>query len=268
MSCSIDPRLGLEEREVPSLLKRGSILMEFVLVLPIYIFLFGALFLLGDMGLNAIRISTGDRDAAMDAGDGLGFSTSIFLTQQMREEALKTFSESRTCRADDDFKGAWSWQAAGKTLFAYTLPSYGAGLVSYPYLRYGAGATLGGNVLGTLVGGGTVLFHSKDYSIGDKVRSYNYYTLKRTDLARDPEAYRNWDSWDSSGKQNTSRSRLTQSARGLKQHWYANVYGEDYADSSPDSLDNSGRQGNDELPNRPSGRGEYKRLDLFVTWSQ
>ena len=267
MSCSIDSQLGLVKTEVSSHLKRGSVLMEFVLVLPIYIFLFGALFLLGDMGLNAIRISIGDRVAAMDAGDGLGFSTSPFLTRQMRDEALKTFPESRTCRADDDFNGAWSWQAAGRTLFAYTLPSYGAGLISYPYLRYGAG-TLGGNVLGTLVGGGTVLFHSKDYSIGDMVRSYNYYTLKRTDLARDPEAYRNWDSWDSAGKQSTSRSRLTESAKGLKQHWYANVYGEGYADSSPDSLDNGERQGNDELPNRPDGRAEYERLDLFVTWSQ
>ena len=163
MSCSIDRC-------------RGSILMEFVLVLPIYIFLFGALYLLGDMGLNAVRISTGDRVAAMDAGDRTGHSSSPFLLRQMAEEALKTSFKSRAYRADESFEGSWSWQTAGRSMFAYKLPSYGGGLVSYPYLRYG-GVLSGGGVLGTLVGGGTVLFHSKDYSMGGKVRAYNYYTL-------------------------------------------------------------------------------------------
>ena len=265
MSCSIDLQHCPMVAEMPLGRNRGSILMEFVLVLPIYIFLFGALYLIGDMGLNAIRISTGDRDAAMDAGDKEGHSKMPFLQRQRIEEASKTLFESRTYRANENFQGAWSWQTAGKTTFAYELQSYGGGLVSYPYLRYGDASS--GGVLGALVGGGKVLFHSKDYSMGGKVRSYNYYTLKRTDLARDPQTYRNWDSWNSAGKQDSSKSRLTQSAEGLTQHWYANVYREDYAESNPDSLDGGGRQGNDELPNRPSGRDEYKRLDLFVTWS-
>ena len=82
--------------------------MEFVLVLPIYIFLFGALYLIGDMGLNAIRISVGDRAVAMDAGDRIGRSTTPFLNYQMREDADKTSCDkSRTYRADTSFKGAW-----------------------------------------------------------------------------------------------------------------------------------------------------------------
>ena len=253
MSCSIDSR-------------RGSILMEFVLVLPIYIFLFGALFLIGEMGLNAIRISTGDRDVAMDAGDKTGHSLVPFKNKQMGEEKGNvTAVDSRTYRTDTDFQGAWSWQSAGKTSFSYRLRSWGSALVSYPFLNYN-GSTSGGGILGTLVGGRAVLFHSKDYSLSDKVRSYNYYTLKRTDLARDPQAYRNWDSWDEDGKQDTSISRLADSSGG-KQYWYSKVYDEKFADSNPDKLD-GGSQGGDSLPSRPSGRKEYKRFEGFVTWSQ
>ena len=247
MSCSID--------------RRGSILMEFVLVLPIYILLLGGLFLLGDMGLMALRISTGDRDVSMDAGDRLGHSMGAFLLQQMKEEAGKVLPDSRTYRANEKFNGAWSWQAGGRTSFAYKLQSWGGGLISYPFLHY-RGDTSGGGILETLVGGGTVMFHSKDFSLGDKVRSYNYYTLKRTDLARDPRAYRNWDTGD-----DTSRNHLVESTSGFEQYWYSFVYLEDYADSDAEKLDSTG-QGGDTLPNQPSGRREYKRFDAFVTWSQ
>ena len=252
MSCSINSR-------------RGSILMEFVLVLPIYIAVLGMLFLIGDMGLAAIRISTGDRDCAMDAGGRSGHSTSPFLLLQMGEEALKTSSSDKTYRADESFQGSWSWQAAGRTSFAYKLQTYAGGLLSYPYLRYGD-ATYSGGILRMLVGGVPVLFHSKDYSFSDNVREYNYYTLKRTDLAHDPEAYRNWDSWDENGKQDTSKNHLVHSSGG-KQNWYSKVYKEDFADSNPDNLE-SGSQDEDSLPSRPSGRTEYKRYETFVTWSQ
>lgn len=249
MSCSIDSC-------------RGSILMEFVIVLPIYILLFGTLYLLGDMGLNAIRISTGDRDVAMDAGDWRGHSLTAFLLRQMGGEASKVLPANRAYRADERFKGAWSWQVAGRTSFAYKLQSYGGGLVSYPYLRYGD-ASGGDSILGALVGGGTVLFHSKDYSLSDKVRKFNYYTLKRTELGRlDMNAYRNWDS-----QGDTTRSLLTD-VTGGQQYWYKYVVEEPYADSDSDNLDSSLGQDTDETSDPPSGRMEYKRFSPFVTWSQ
>lgn len=230
--------------------------MEFVLVLPIYIFLFGALCLLGEMGLNAIRISTGDRVAAMDAGDREGQSKTPFLLWQMAEEATKVLFESCTYRAEEKFQGSWSWLVAGKTTFAYALRSYSDRLVSYPYIRYGNGLS-GGGILGSLVGGGTVMFHSKDYSLSSKVRSYNYYTLKRTDLARGPSAYRNWQ-----------EECLTASSSGLEQYWCSHVYKEAYADPIAESLEKSGSQSVDQLPNQPSGRDEYKRSGCLVRWCQ
>ena len=267
MSCSTDFNSEFLASRLTSSRKRGSILMEFVLVLPIYILLFGALYLFGDVGLNAIRISTGDRDAAMDAGDSWGNSTIQFKSRQMGEEALKTSFKTHTYRADASFNGAWSWQAAGRSYFSYKLQSYGGGLISYPYLRYGS-VTSGGNVFGTLVGGVSVLFHSKDYSLStNNVRSYNYYTLKRTNLARQPGAYRNWNSWDENGIQDTSKNHLVETAGGFEQYWYSCVYDESYADSNPSKLDASS-QGADSLPERPDGREEYKRFDGFLGWCQ
>ena len=111
MLCSINSR-------------HGSILMEFVLVLPIYIFLFGAIFLIGEIGLNAVRISTGDRDVAMDAGDRRDFSLDPFKKRQMGEEKDNISSDdSRTYRADENFNGSWSWQTAGRVFFSYRLRS-------------------------------------------------------------------------------------------------------------------------------------------------
>lgn len=262
MSCSIEQQQNPLTRSRVVLRSRGSILMEFVLVLPIYIFLFGALYLVGDMGLNAIRISVGDRAVAMDAGDRTGRSANPFLNYQMLEEAAKTScNESRTYRADTSFKGAWSWQAAGKTSFNYKLPSYGGGLISYPYLSYG-GDTSDSSTLGSLVIGKSVKFRSKDYSLGETVRFYNYYTLKRTDLARDPCAYRNWDSWDDDGKQDTSINHLVKN-----NDWKSHVFGEPYANADPDKLDDAS-QGADKLPTMPGGRAEYTRDETLVEWSE
>ena len=261
MSCSIDQSqaLMLMMARKSSSRRRGSILIEFVLVLPIYIFLFGALYLLGDMGLNAIRIAVGDRVLAMDAGDKEGISSKPFLSDQMRDEKSKTSFEFRTYRTDAKFRGAWSWQAAGKTSFTYTLPSYGGGLIAYPYLLYGDSSSNDG-FFKTLVNGKTIRFHSKDNSLGARQRIYNYYTLKRTDLARDPNAYRNWDSRGS-----TSRSRLMDSGGT---YWYNYVYKEDYADPVADNLDKSHQAGRGDKPRTPSGRKEYNRFGTFVTWSQ
>ena len=244
MSCSIDSR-------------RGSILMEFVLVLPIYIFLLGALFLLGEMGLNAIRIASGDRDVAMDAGDRDGYSLSPFKERQMGDEKSNISSvDSRTYRADESFHGSWSWQAAGKTSFSYRLRSWGSVLVSYPFLRYN-GSMSGGGILATLVGGGNSEFHSKDFSLQTGVvRSYNYYTLKRTDLARSEAAYRNWDS-----------DKLVLRADG-EQCWHGKVYNEAFADANGQQLDLSNQSADDTLPNVPDGAGEYGRYSQFVEWSE
>ena len=95
----------------------GSILMEFVMVLPIYIFLFGAIFLIGEIGLNAIRISVGDRSLAMDADDGEGYSFAPFGLMQMGEE-------SENIRSKEDRERYEASMHQGSDLMANSSPVY------------------------------------------------------------------------------------------------------------------------------------------------
>lgn len=256
MSCSIDVRQGFAPAKMQSHRKRGSILMEFVLVLPLYIALLGGMFLIGDIGLNAIRVSVGDRDAALDAGDRIGRSVKSFKAKQMGGEGDNVTVRSRTYRADENFQGSWSWLAAGRSYFSYKLRAGGSILISYPFLYYGDSSS-GGGLLSRLVGGGSVTFHGKDFSLNaGAVRSYNYYTLKRTDLARSKSAYRNWDS-----------DRLVLFSEG-KQYWDGKVYGETFAETSGESLDSSSQSADDTLPDVTNGAGEYGRYSQFVEWSE
>ena len=166
---------------------------------------------------------------------------------------------SATLRADEKFKGAWSWQAAGLSIFDYKLLGWMSGYLVYPYLRYGSATSDG--ALPTLVEGGAIELRSKDIGNAwgdDKVKIYNYYTLKRTELARSADAYRNW-----------GPNQLVAMGEGLRQYWETGVYDEPYANSNGEKLDSDGRgQDADELPNPPGGASEYKRYGQFVTWSQ
>ncbi len=232
----------------------GSVLMEFVIVLPLYICLFGMLFLIGDMGLKVAALAVGDRAAAFDAGDRSGTSFLPFSLNQWIEDVFLPTSSSKTFRAKENFKGSWSWQAAGTSSFEFRLPSWGGGkLLEYPYLTYMQGGVGSGDDLGILVNGGTVTLRSKDRS---SVRVYNYYTLKRTELARDDAAYRNW-----------SEGRLTAFAESLDQYWHRCVYEEDFADSDAEHLEESDQE-SDELPSLPSERKIYKRYSTFIDWSE
>lgn len=252
MSCIIDKGSSVLRQ------KRGSILMEFVLVLPIYFVLFGYVFLLGDLGLKTIALATGDRDAAMDAGDRWGYSYSVFDGNQIVDSGLCP-AQSATLRADENFKGAWSWQAAGRSMFNYKLPNWMSGFLVYPYLRYGSATSDG--ALPTLAEGGAIELRGKDagnFWDDGKVKMYNYYTLKRTNLSREDNAYRNW-----------APNQLVAMGDGLRQYWETGVFAEPYANSSGEKLDSDGwSQSADELPSPPDGLSKYKRYDQFVTWSQ
>ena len=250
MSCITDKGFSVPWRE------RGSILMEFVLVLPIYFVLFGYVLLLGDLGLKTIALATGDRDAAMDAGDRWGYSYSVFDGNQIEGSGLRP-AQSATLRADKGFNGAWSWQAAGISKFTYQMPGWMSGLLVYPYLRYGSATSDG--AAPTLAEGGAIELRSKDVSNAwddGKVKIYNYYTLKRTDLSHEDNAYRNW-----------LPSQLMEG--GLSPYWYGAVYREPYANPSGSELDSNGpSQGRDENPSRPDGESIYKRYAQFMRWSQ
>ncbi|MBQ7190312.1 MAG: hypothetical protein IJR99_12955 [Kiritimatiellae bacterium] len=236
-------------------------MMEFVLVLPLYLFLLGSVFLLGDMGIKVGALAIGDRTVAMDAGDRKWKSYSPFKTRQFTDSGLQT-PRTSTYRVDKDFTGAWYWFAGGLELFDYKLPGWFSGLIAYPYYRYGNISSDG--FMRTLVNNGRVEVRSK--KIGSE-RSYSYYALKRTELARKAGAYRNW------------MDCQIVDCKGSQQFWYEGVFKEgiykeplgppNRNDTSAEKLDADGpRQGSDALPSMPSGYREYDRFSGFVNWSE
>ena len=241
----------IELRKMTMYGRRGSMLMEFLLVLPIYLCLFGFVFTVGEMELRTVSLASGDRAAAHDAGDRGGFTYLPFALKQLVEIGLGP-AHSNTQRAEEEFRGSWSWFAGGYSEFMYHMASWNEGWLSYPMFRYGS-ESFGGGVLVSLSGGGAVLLKSKEQEV---VRTYNYYTLKRTDLAREDGAYRQWD-----------EPKLVDGVSGVEQYWFDYVYGELYADSDANHLDGA-RQSVDELPDQPKGMAEYERYSKFKKWSK
>lgn len=256
--------------------------MEFMMVLPVYLLLLGMAFSLGEMGLKAIGLAHGDRllSHAVDGsaasvlqvlyrtrlfpadvlswGDDVGYSS----LQDMLRDAKGTY------RADEKFKGAWAWQTAGRASDDYALPPWTRGWLQYPHAHYSAttgdssGADRG--AFGDLLPAGRLgrtLIQSKE--TGGKTRVYNYYTLKRTALARGKNAYRNWK----------DGALLRTTGYFGSPNWHANVYKEPSIDpdgevdvADPEKLDKASQDG-DELPSPPSG-DDYDRCSQLMIWSQ
>ena len=121
---------------------RGSVLMEFVIVLPLYFALLGTAFLYGDLSLHAVNMAaSGDRTLAVSHGmsphgdgapgwkkdDGLGHvKKAVSLSDEYEEvtdgkytdvasstpiaaNASDFSDETHGVVADSGFKGSWSW---------------------------------------------------------------------------------------------------------------------------------------------------------------
>ena len=240
MSCTIDMPSASRK------LRKGSILMEFVLVLPIYMILMGMVFLWGDMGLKAIYLSFGDRCVAFDGTDRDGRSYSQFSAIEYINDALSAKSK-KDYRVDTEVKGSWSAQYAGRTGYEYKIYSWMNGIIGYPLFHYGKDTS---SLLEKFVNEGSEHLDAKGM---DRVRKYNSYTLRRTELARSSSACRNWDAKELLG--------YAGSKRGWE--WSRD---EKYADTSAANLESSSSS-QDSLPN-PKSLGRYKRYSQYDSWTE
>ncbi|MBQ2625612.1 MAG: pilus assembly protein [Kiritimatiellae bacterium] len=227
--------------------REGSIMVEFLLVLPIYMLLIGMLILWGDMGLKAIVLAFGDRCVAFDGTDREGYSYSQFSSIEIIKDGLSGKTR-KAYRVDRNVKGPWSAQYAGRISYDYKMYSWINGIVGYPLVHYGNASP---GIIETLVGGGIVPLDGKGL---ERVRMYNCYTLRRTEQARDPAVCRNWDADALLG--------LSDGKRGWE--WSRD---ELYADSSAENLESSHSLSDDALPN-PTSLGRYKRYDAYDGWTE
>ena len=213
MGCKIDMRSS----------KTGSVLMEFVIVLPIYLILLGFVFMIGEMSLHGVHLAaSGDRTIAVTQG-GEGFwesgwnlgvaeseiaraispsSNHVNQALNYREEGVSAnvsrFKREVAGKVENPgFAGSWSWLVASTLRDEYTLTPWTRGMVktwanmermvkmTEPLESLGSDTVL--SKLFSGVGLGRISMTSKELG---NVNSYAYYTLMRNNKGR--KSYRSW----------------------------------------------------------------------------
>lgn len=230
--------------------RRGSLLMEFVIVLPIYMALFVFAFTLTDVGLAVFDAVVGDRNVQHERTKGQSWEA--FNENQVRpgeENEGRMNVETKTLRADSNFKGAWTLFTAGKATFDYVPHSYLAGWISSVLFRDDDSF---GGILRTLANNQSVALTSRDK---DDARHYGYYALKRSTLAREANAYRQW-----------VPARLR-----YENCWTCNVRDEPFVSTDAATIDDENNQMDpDSLPDLEPEKesGDYSRKEQLMRWSQ
>lgn len=259
--------------------RTGSVMMEFLLVLPVYFALLGGTFAVGDLLMRSISLAYADRLRAMcpdefeDRSDRAirgNLLPSFWFEddeKQQTRQSDKVGPDGSTLRADGDFKGAWSWQSAGKVSDTYVAPMWTRSWIGFPEKRFEA-AMSKANSLVREKNLSEILKDGLDVVSMDRARTqkYNYYTLKRTRLGR--TSYRSWHPMNLTNVPVDCRQVSIEDAMPVwGATWFKSVYREPFADPDPQALD-AGNQEADELPAEPNWRAEYSRFPTFMLWSQ
>ena len=253
--------------------RTGSVLLEFILVLPVYFVFIGGTFAVGEILVRALHVTWAERAVATNYGSDFVDATKASVQARLfpfdayeydDEDGLTHFAdrctfEGNALRAEEGYQGAWTWQTAAKATDEHNRTPWTRG-----WLFSAA------NWLDAMTEPENASKKSKDVigktakEIGSfvsivsgerKSRKYGYYTLVRTDLGR-------------SGRRDWAAKNLTEVDQlpVLHAEWYANVHGEPFADSDPRQLDRAAQDA-DELPETP-GRDDYQRFPSFMLWSQ
>ncbi len=277
--------------------KNGSVLMEFIIVLPIYMILLGMAFFYGELSLHGVNLAaSADRTIAGTLGgkDWNGFGN--YGVSNARGDVARAISPNRdfadttlTYREegstespsklsnrlggevkDRGFEGSWTWLVAAKVEDDYAMTPWTRGMVgTWAHLermvkmKNPPKAVSGDSVLGRLFNGnlGRTSMTGKD--LGGDVKIYSYYTLMRNAKGRiQDQSYRYW----------TSPGGIV-TGTGKGSLWYDKVYDEPWqlaenylSMNATLPNDDSVNQGHDP-PGSPIDRPFYERYEQFKTWS-
>lgn len=255
---------------------RGSVLMEFIIVFPIYLVLFGGVFMVGDMLVKATRLASADRVLAFDiegTGDaGWKFAVNgeavksymskvLFPNSQAdgdnEDLVLESEAEKLTRYADKDFKGPWSVAVGTRTFDRYRLSPWTKGWLNFAFGFFDdsihAPDMPHDDISRPLYGGNRYAISSKGVT-----RTCSYYTLRRV---------RNYDNNDLKNRYRAMPENLADAGRivdavvSKNPSWNVGVWHEPWADVHGD--DGIGRSPPPTLTSR-----EYERYSQFATWSE
>ena len=191
---------GRPQRGILRAARRGSVMMEFLTVFPIYLVLLGFVFDIGDMSVKTALLSSAERTHAFDASaappwtpaENFGRSRSRALlfpavdkrsdTDFVDDSDFWKFSHY----ADPGFAGPWSVAVGTVAQDRYRMAPWARGWLSYAEHFFNAYLPeildKGGEdakYLGRLAGG-LAPIRSKDPQIlAENNRAWNYYTFRR-----------------------------------------------------------------------------------------
>lgn len=190
-------------------------MMEFIVVFPIYLVLFGAVFAIGDMLIHSNRLASGDRVNAFDV-DGWGATSAWnFFTQnafdrnrELDDRLAQQDSLMRSPRGFPggiyaDASGPWTVCAGSRVEDGYRLLAGGAmGQLLYADRFFNASlpgkASLRARnaMLTDWENGRRVVMRSKggNLIVDSDSESYCYYTLKRRRNVAKEDSWRYWSS--------------------------------------------------------------------------
>ena len=260
-------------------LRPGSVLMEFIVVFPIYLVLFAGLFMIGDLLLRPLWLAEADRAAAHDVGEvdwagaALNLNWEGIVGRTLVAKASETDSMMNTAQdsassipyrhyADPAFPGPWSLGAGAKARDDYALFELTRGQLASAdvLLPVGGQYQAAGSDFATLLSGGTVAVYSKDRSNG---RVYNFYTYKRAKYSQ-AELGQTYRAMPTTGEGPDHAGRLVDDV-AANASWNRRVFCE-----KPAELGLAGE--NAETSNDRTGppslvRRKYQRYRQFVKWS-
>ena len=254
---------------------RGSVLMEFVVVLPIYIVLFGGVFMWGDMAVHTTRLASADRTAAFDKQSQSGGLRYLGNTMFNRRQEVSDRGPQDDLQdgggywfADSKVDYPWSLRAAAKVRDDYLLPAGGTvGRLAFAnrYFATSTGKfewkrTHPGDInpieneagLKDLLSGLRVGMFAKNED-GGRTYTWNYYTLKRTKY--DELTWRD----------NRRFASDLVAYPGNPHVWRTQVADEEWHGEFSDNDRNYHRT---YLPDNRPVAVEYERYEPFKTWSE
>lgn len=254
---------------------RGSVMMEFIIVLPIYLVLFGATCAIGDILVHSGRLLSADRFSAFFADEVNKVAVESWV-MMMFQQPNGTEEKAANGRAlndltiDSDWHYAeasapWSVCAAAKTTDRFYVAA-GGGLAQVLGGKYwietGTGKHDTGDFWADFGRSGSKTLYSRP---GVQLGSYthSYYVLKRKKYFSGGAKVKTWrDVPESSLMRKSGSNWHTDQGNSA---WHDDVYQEAWFDAH--SIGDNGVKTVKSCPEANASPSWYNRYSTFVTWS-
>ena len=255
--------------------RRGSVMMEMIVVFPIYLVLFGGLFMLGDMLIKAARLPSAERTAAFELG---GKSSLLDVAKDLMYPSEEVDDNGQRANrinvegsseyyADTDIGGPFSLRAAVKAYDDYYMPGGAArGQLKFADWFFarstpnGREMPTGDNGMGNLINQNQIKMHSKDdsFELRNPDYKYNYYTLKRKRNGGENWRANRRDAWELVVRKDANGKRAWRAVGEETFHYDGK---EEESKSQPNENEAA------EPSNANPRDYDYERYGQFVSWS-